>query len=131
MCDHESSNIPTSKELDNNTGLYYLHNCDRCIAKGATKLEDAIKEWYHLRKQRYTDTIIREEHTLRWHTREEDVRKGRDKIKAVRRQLEALQKREEEEISAAWKYFKKLWPGLDGRQVLKNSWWARNLGKLF
>ena len=131
MCDHESNNIPTSRELDNNTGLYYLHNCDRCIAKGAMKLEDAIKEWYHLRKQRCTDTINREEHTLRWHTREEDLRKGRNKIKAARRQLETLQEKEEAEIRAAWKHFKRLWPGLDGLRVVQNSWWARNSGKLF
>ena len=131
MCDHESSNIPTSREVENNTGLYYLHNCDRCIAKGAMKLEDAINECSHLRKQRYTDTIRREEQLLDWHTREEDLRKGRDKIKAARRHLEALQEKEEDEISTACKYFKKLWPGLDGRRVVQNSWWARNLGKLF
>ena len=114
MYDHESSNIPTSQELDNNTRLYYLHNCDRCAAKSATNRQNAIEGRYHLPEERLANPIEGEQQTLSWHTREADLRERRNKRKAARQQLEILQERERDEIRATWKYCKELWPGLDG-----------------
>ena len=111
MCDHESSNIPTSQELDNNTRLYYLHKCDRCAAKSATNRQNAIEGLYRLPKERLANPIEGEQQTL---TREADLRERRNKRKAARQQLEVLQESERDGIRATRKYCKELWPGLDG-----------------
>ncbi len=92
MCDRLSSNIPVFRPLANDTGLYYLHSCDRCLGRSSVDLQSAIKEPYRLPKKTLANAIARKQEAFRWHTGGGGVvGQGYDAIATARRHWEALQ----------------------------------------
>ena len=65
MWDHERPNMPTSKPLGSNTGLYYPRNCDRCLSARARDRQKPIEAQCRHTKKRLANTIKREQHVLR------------------------------------------------------------------